>query len=102
MAAKARRLWGRDGGTRPDPAPPCQKTKRQCYRRGLRPLGPPVGTKAYLHERPHHELRNPAWPLDRDELRELERLLGAGDGDVCNTALYERACRAGQVTWANL
>jgi hypothetical protein len=61
-----------------------------------------VGSKLYLHAEPHHEMRNPAWPLDAQELDDLRRLLHQDRAAAVDTLLYYQAFRAGQITFANL
>jgi hypothetical protein len=34
-----------------------------------------VGKKPFLHDEPHHAMRNQAWPLDEQQLHKLGALL---------------------------
>src|SRR5690242_20553050 len=76
------------------------QASRHLYRRGMRPLGTPVGKKHFLHVTPHHEKRNQAWPLTEDQLGELRALLQQNQSDAVCTDLYVHALDAGQITVA--
>jgi hypothetical protein len=61
-----------------------------------------VGKQLYFHAEPHHEMRNPAWPLNQQELEDLRGLFQKDRDAAIGSMLYYQALRAGQVTAANL